>query len=222
VASQPDLGRVEAEPAELLTSYKGYIDKVLLNTIDGWAMDLLAPSRRLKVVAMLNGEVVGEASCDRFRPDLRDNGFGDGYYGFHMVMARAFDRNLPFSVHVETAPSGFELTFPSLAFPVEPLDVAPASSQPEQSAAVEFAVGPGASALEANGDAAIAPSDLHAVVEALRVQVNRLQSTLDVARPGVAARHGEAPVPYRALPPSPATLGWTARGTYYQLLSAVR
>ncbi|NBC33504.1 MAG: hypothetical protein GVY13_12585 [Alphaproteobacteria bacterium] len=51
-------------------------------TVEGWVWDRLAPERRLTVEVRLDGTSIVSGPADRFRPDLKAAGYGDGCYGF--------------------------------------------------------------------------------------------------------------------------------------------
>lgn len=50
--------------------------------VEGWAFDPAHPAERLRVIVLLDGDIVGFARAERGRPDLADRGIGDGAHGF--------------------------------------------------------------------------------------------------------------------------------------------
>ncbi|HQT46002.1 MAG TPA: hypothetical protein PLY97_02170 [Acidocella sp.] len=56
--------------------------------LHGWCWDHLRPKERLTVEVLIDGEVVASAVASRFREDIRDRKFGDGYHGFNIVLTK--------------------------------------------------------------------------------------------------------------------------------------
>ena len=64
------------------TCLDGCIDRCTDAAIDGWAFDAAASDQPIALEVLVDGEVVGATTADRFRHDLRRAGKGDGHCGF--------------------------------------------------------------------------------------------------------------------------------------------
>lgn len=59
-----------------------HVDRTDDKGVFGWAWDPDDEATRQTVEILLNGKVIGTAVADQNRPDLTENGHGDGHYGF--------------------------------------------------------------------------------------------------------------------------------------------
>ncbi len=92
-APPPDLAQRQAT---MPVAVRGSVDVVTTTEVRGWAY---APGRRetVRVQALLNHEILGEAAADTHRPDLAAAGLGDGNAGYAIRLFRAIDPTyLPF------------------------------------------------------------------------------------------------------------------------------
>jgi 2-polyprenyl-3-methyl-5-hydroxy-6-metoxy-1,4-benzoquinol methylase len=60
----------------------GYVDICTNTLIAGWAWDNEDPGRRVVVEILADGKSLGHVMARQYRQDLKDNGIGDGAYGF--------------------------------------------------------------------------------------------------------------------------------------------
>ncbi len=60
----------------------GCLDVATPERVEGWAVDLRDPKRRVALDVVCDTEVVAGISADRGRDDLRQSGLGDGFGGF--------------------------------------------------------------------------------------------------------------------------------------------
>jgi glycosyltransferase involved in cell wall biosynthesis len=65
-----------------LGELRGRLDRVDRQRITGWAQDSLDPERRVSLVVMINGAVVGRCLANMHRPDLAAAAIGSGRHGF--------------------------------------------------------------------------------------------------------------------------------------------
>jgi hypothetical protein len=56
--------------------------------LHGWCWDAQRPHERLLLDVSINNEVVASVISSRFREDVRDRKFGDGYHGFHIILTK--------------------------------------------------------------------------------------------------------------------------------------
>jgi hypothetical protein len=63
---------------------EGFVDDCVAGEIRGWAFDPDHPDRRMHVLALSHGRVVGETLADISRADLAQQGRGDGRHGFRI------------------------------------------------------------------------------------------------------------------------------------------
>ncbi len=66
--------------------YLGFLENVRERTISGWVIDRTSPNRRVALYCRVNGDLIGGAIADRYRPDLAATALGDGYAGFELVV----------------------------------------------------------------------------------------------------------------------------------------
>ena len=59
--------------------------------LHGWCWDSQHPQERLLVDVLINGDVVASVTASRFREDVRDRKFGDGYHGFYVILTKQLD-----------------------------------------------------------------------------------------------------------------------------------
>ena len=69
--------------------------------VEGWAFDGDTPAARVRVRVRVDGRVVADAIADRFREDVRDAGFGDGFSGYSVPLFGRMSPNVPHRVVVE-------------------------------------------------------------------------------------------------------------------------
>lgn len=65
----------------------GFITSCSHDLIEGWVIDRMDLSRRLRVQAVFGGKVIGEAVAGLYRADVHGAGAGDGCYGFQISLA---------------------------------------------------------------------------------------------------------------------------------------
>lgn len=66
---------------------RGSLDGVVDGEVGGWAMDAASSASLVTVEVLIDGEVVGRALADRYRPDLLEAGIGDGRCAFALPIA---------------------------------------------------------------------------------------------------------------------------------------
>ena len=70
-----------------VTNVVGAIDAIAGNCIHGWALDRNHLDQKLAVEICLDNEPVGTVRADVFRDQLKQDGVGDGAYGFTVELA---------------------------------------------------------------------------------------------------------------------------------------
>ena len=74
-------------PEALAAGWVGGLDRVDPDgVVEGWCWRPDAPASRASIVLKVDGVPVASARCDCMRPDLAAAGFGDGAYGFLVVL----------------------------------------------------------------------------------------------------------------------------------------
>jgi hypothetical protein len=221
--------RVDVAVAQITPApqYLGYIDRVVMHSIEGWAMDLLDPVRRVTVVATVNGEVVGRARCDLYREDLRSGGYGDGRYAFHLDLPRRLELGSSFEVHVDDVDHPFELMLAPGAIKVDD----DGHGHPGTLSGEDRADGDDAKAdvteHHSPGQTPV-PTAALSDVDSLQITLGRLQQQIQRLQDQVAAVASIAdsstlPGAGPLIPPPPAeTVSLKARGLYYRFLSTIR
>ena len=69
-------------------AYIGFVERISSDAVEGWAIDRMDLSRRLKVRAMADGEVLGVGVSNIYREHVHKSGAGDGRYGFRVAFNR--------------------------------------------------------------------------------------------------------------------------------------
>ena len=85
---------------------EGFVDGCVAGEIRGWALDPDQPNRRVHVVAVQGGQVVAEALADIWRPDLVQEGRGDGRHAFRLRLPAALLDGEPRTVEVKAVVGG--------------------------------------------------------------------------------------------------------------------
>ncbi len=85
---------------------EGFVDGCVAGEIRGWALDPDQPNRRVHVIAVQGGEVVAEALADVWRPDLVQDGRGDGRHAFRLRLPAALLDGEPRTVEVKAVAGG--------------------------------------------------------------------------------------------------------------------
>jgi hypothetical protein len=101
---------------------QGFVDQADAEIIRGWAWLPAHPGTKVYLEVVINGELVAELVANRYRADLQDAGYGDGYYSFDLRLPRPLS---PFSRHeviVRRAADGEPLSAPAIILPVDRLD----------------------------------------------------------------------------------------------------
>ncbi len=87
----------------------GCLDSASPGHVEGWAVDVTDPTRRLKLDVRLNGELVGQVVADEPRPDVQRFGVGDGDCGFALALPKLEDQHGKRHVSVRLAGEPTEL-----------------------------------------------------------------------------------------------------------------
>jgi GT2 family glycosyltransferase/glycosyltransferase involved in cell wall biosynthesis len=100
---------------------EGYIDTFGPSSITGWALDTMAPERRLVVEVLCDGTPVAQASADQFRSDLALAGKSDGRCAFSLPVPLALLDGRPHAVAVRIHAGGLVLPAKSSTFQADPV-----------------------------------------------------------------------------------------------------
>jgi hypothetical protein len=76
----------QASAAAPRPGIRALIDNASADRLYGWAWDAAQPDRRLTVELRLGDAMVAAATADLARPDLADNGIGDGCHAFEFPL----------------------------------------------------------------------------------------------------------------------------------------
>jgi glycosyltransferase involved in cell wall biosynthesis len=101
---------------------QGCVDRADAEIIAGWAWLPAHPGTKVYLEVVIDGELIAELVANRYRADLQDAGYGDGYYSFELRLPRPLN---PFSSHeiiVRRAVDGEPLSAPAIILPVRRLD----------------------------------------------------------------------------------------------------
>ena len=84
----------------------GRLDTVDADRITGWARDVEAPERRVRLRVRDNGAILGEVLADMFRVDLLEAGIGDGCFAFVLRVPGGLSPAQHHAITVERAVDG--------------------------------------------------------------------------------------------------------------------
>src|SRR5262245_8793143 len=73
-------------PYENQMSLRAHIEVCDETRISGWAVSVDDPQAKLRLAVLHRGTRIGECVADRFRPDLKEAGIGDGACAFEFVL----------------------------------------------------------------------------------------------------------------------------------------
>lgn len=89
---------------------RGSLDGIVDGTVGGWAYDAGSPDTRVEVEVLVDGEVVGRAVADRYRPDLVTAGIANASSGFALPIALDdWSDGLPHVLQARAAGTDLEL-----------------------------------------------------------------------------------------------------------------
>jgi hypothetical protein len=91
---------------------RGMVDNITHDRLYGWVHDAANPGSRLKVDLKLDGKILASTFADLPRPDLAQNGIGDGCHAFEFPLTPQQMARLAAFTLVATTSSG-------MSFPVE-------------------------------------------------------------------------------------------------------
>jgi glycosyltransferase involved in cell wall biosynthesis len=140
--------------------WRGNLDSVTRQRIEGWAWDEGTPKTPMALVILDNGEVIGRVLANRYREDLESAGMGDGRHGFEVVIPGGLSPFTPHVIQVLGEADGCEM-------PNSPVVIAPAASF---DAALEHAVSDAVIALASQAERDRVLSFLAAQMELLLQQ----------------------------------------------------
>ncbi|GBR10979.1 glycosyltransferase [Acetobacter oeni] len=112
VVTLPDrtpLARSADQPRIKPVSLRSSVDVIGRDRVAGWVRDDGAPESRLGIVVTVDGALVRRVLANKLRADLRDNGFGDGRYGFDLPLAPPLSADTDHTVAVICAETGEDL-----------------------------------------------------------------------------------------------------------------
>ncbi len=66
--------------------FLGCLDAASPNHVEGWAVDLSAPGRRVRLDVIVGAETVVTVTADQPRPDIADQGYGETECGFSVIL----------------------------------------------------------------------------------------------------------------------------------------
>jgi hypothetical protein len=104
--------------------YVGFLDCIRRRSIIGWALNRQQPALRLSVRVKVNDKPVATVKANRYRSDLVDAGFGDGWSGFECPLPVGVTRVSSVEAMVEETgfrllPSAGDLAYEDRPLPAE-------------------------------------------------------------------------------------------------------
>jgi hypothetical protein len=89
---------------------RGYLDSVTRTGIVGWAFEPDAPDRRVPLVILANGAVIGQVIADRHRPGLAECGIGDGNHAYRFELPQGLAADMRHKIEVRRESDWSSLT----------------------------------------------------------------------------------------------------------------
>jgi len=112
-------------------AWRGHLDVVERDRLEGWALDETDPDRRLRLRITDNGALIGEVVADGYRADLRAAGAGDGCHAFSLIVPGGLAPDQRHTIEVRRVDDGRNLPgSPFLVAAGAPLAVAPSAVAP--------------------------------------------------------------------------------------------
>jgi hypothetical protein len=100
--------REEPTTAAPAGSYSGVVDVLSCEKVAGWVW-IVRQTGPLKVDIIEAGKIVGTATADIFRQDLKDAGIGTGVHGFDVPLPSSLKDGNSHTISVKASGSDFEL-----------------------------------------------------------------------------------------------------------------
>jgi autotransporter passenger strand-loop-strand repeat protein len=95
--------------ATAAATLRGQLDQVDRGRITGWARDIAAPDRPVRLRILDNGVTIGEVTANAYRNDLLYRGIGDGRHGFDFSIVGGLSPLLRHVIRVQRAIDGQDL-----------------------------------------------------------------------------------------------------------------
>jgi glycosyltransferase involved in cell wall biosynthesis len=112
-------------------AWRGNLDVVERDRIEGWALDETDPDRVLRLRITDNGALIGEVVADGYRADLRAAGAGDGCHAFSLIVAGGLAPDQRHTIEVRRVDDGRALPgSPFILASGPPLAVVPSAVAP--------------------------------------------------------------------------------------------
>jgi hypothetical protein len=114
---------------------EGCLEGLAEGLASGWAWKPGDPRLRLRLQVHVDGKFASEGVADMARPDLAEQGIGDGAHGFRLSLPSRFLDGAPHRVAVVDVDSGVTLTGALRSVVLAPTPVAPKAVEPAAPAA---------------------------------------------------------------------------------------
>ncbi|MFD1143454.1 beta-propeller fold lactonase family protein [Larkinella insperata] len=96
-------------PASGQPNYEGFLDKVECGSIRGWVWDSKRPNTPLTVEILADGKVIGTASANIFRQDIKDAGKGNGEHVYSFSTPEQYKDGKTYSISARVQGSNYTL-----------------------------------------------------------------------------------------------------------------
>lgn len=103
---------------------RGSIDFVDHLRARGWAQDEASPHSAVKIAISVNREVVGQATANQFRDDLKEAGIGNGWHSFEYVFPASLLPNREYTIEFRSADGELIPGSPVTLQPLKPAETA--------------------------------------------------------------------------------------------------
>ncbi len=129
VAGSSEALALSTREADGVSDYRGHLDSVTPDLVEGWVWDGRQSDRKLIVEILVSGKAVATGIADHFRADLKAVGVGDGAHAFKINVSDA-ERLRLFDVAARVRGTQFTLQADA-RLPRRPAHGSAASSAPE-------------------------------------------------------------------------------------------
>lgn len=106
--ANPDPGN-PGEPPVGNGYYDGYLDKVECGTMRGWAWDASLPNNPVTVEFLADGQPIGTAPANIYRPDLKNANKGNGAHAYSFPTPASLKDGQPHQISARIANSSYTL-----------------------------------------------------------------------------------------------------------------
>ncbi len=96
--------------------YKGHVDKIENYIVKGWVFNELNPNELVKVQLQIDDQSIQNNIADKYRPDLKEVGIGDGWHGLWAFIPTIFADNKEHILSIKPANIKFKFKLKKIRY----------------------------------------------------------------------------------------------------------